>query len=804
MRLVSMRLKNFRKFVDQSIEEFPDGLVGIIGDNGAGKSSIVEAIGWAIYGEIGGAKDKEGIRNLNGDPEGECRVELCFELDGDNYHVVRSMDAKNKIVAWVEVNGKEHVKKADERATDATKFLTRQLGMDKKTFFVSFVARQGELNALASERPEQRKKLLTRMLGVDRLDTGIRKLTQDTTQQKRLVQELERLLPNLDALEAERDELKDELDGLEEQESGELGKLRSLKEKREKLEKTLNELKGQKEDYENLQRRKAKEEGQQGVLLTQLQQREDRLLELQGKVRELSELAEKVAEYDELLEENEHLQQLQSRQALKDQLRHSKDKLQSLRTTILALESYLADHEDVPRQLEQKEKQISDLDREIRTTESNITEKNTILRTTEKERTDLETQRDEIVALGKYSPCPKCTRPLGEDYKRVVGDCNGEIEDKLSTEERLRLGLHQLQSSLEHYSSSKLGLQSEIDNLEELQVTVNGKKKELQIRQQEEKELSHQVESLDVEVGAELHVEYNPKRHNWVQGRLAMLKPAHDRASILKTEVSEIDQVVAAIKRLERDLEEVKQRILGIGQEVSALGFSPTHYVEFEGKYDHAVQDAHDQELALERLRGEQGKLRIRIQGKEEAIQKGKKDREVYREQHTQYQYMNELGRLFRDLRANLVDRIKPTLSTNMSRLVGELSDGKYTVAELDDQYQVQVQDGGQLFPIERFSGGEQDLINLCLRLSISMLLTDSSGPGPGFIVLDEIFGSQDQKRRDRVMETISKLRALYKQIILITHVDNVKDMIPNAIEVVEHEDDRNSTITLDYQLMSP
>ena len=797
MRLVSMHLQNFRKFVDQPIEGFPDGLVGILGYNGVGKSSIVEAIGWAIYGEIR-AGTKEGIRNLNGDPERECQVELCFELDGDNYRVVRRMDSRNKIDACVEINGEERV----SGATNTTEFLSRQLDMDKKTFFVSFVARQGELNALASERPEQRKKLLARMLGVDRLDTAIRKLTPDTNQQKKLVQELERLLPDLDALEAERDGLKDELGRLEEQESRELEKLRSLKGKKEELEETLNELKGRKEKYENLQRCKAGEEGQRGALLTQLQQQKESLLELQEKAQELSELEEQVAEYDELSEENGHLQQLQSKQALKDQLRRSKNKLQGLRATILTLESYLSEHEDVPRQLEQKREPFGNLDREIRTTESSITEKNTILGTTEKERAALETQRDEIIALGQDSPCPTCTRPLGEDYERVVRDCNEEIEDKLSTEERLKAELQRLRSSLERLSSNRLSLQSEICNLEELQSTVNGKKNELHLRQQEEKELSRQVELLDAEVGAELDVDYDPQRHDWVQGRLIVLQPAYGQASTLKTEISRIDQVEVAIAGLEQKLDQVKQKILDIEQDISVLDFSSTYYTEVEQKFNRAVQDLHEQELTLERLRGEQENLRIRIQSVEEKIQKGVEDREVYREQYTKYQYMDELGRLFRTFRANLVDRIKPAISANMSLLLQELSSGKYTVAELDDQYQVQVQDGGQLFTIERFSGGEQDLINLCLRLSISRLLTDSSGRGPGFIILDEIFGSQDPIRRNRVMETISSLRKLYKQVIVITHVDDVKDMIPNAIEVTEGED-RNSTITLDYQLTS-
>lgn len=81
------------------------------------------------------------------------------------------------------------------------------------------------------------------------------------------------------------------------------------------------------------------------------------------------------------------------------------------------------------------------------------------------------------------------------------------------------------------------------------------------------------------------------------------------------------------------------------------------------------------------------------------------------------------------------------------------------------------------------------DLANLCLRLAISRLLSDRSGKDINFLVLDEIFGSQDQNRKRNIMTALSKLENQFSQILLITHIDDVKDLMRNVISVYDSKE---------------
>ena len=90
MYLQAITLENYRKF-EQAEIQFPDGLVGIIGSNGAGKSSLVEAIAWVLYGNEVARTGKEEIKRDSASNTEVCRVILDFQLQGDNYRVVREL-----------------------------------------------------------------------------------------------------------------------------------------------------------------------------------------------------------------------------------------------------------------------------------------------------------------------------------------------------------------------------------------------------------------------------------------------------------------------------------------------------------------------------------------------------------------------------------------------------------------------------------------------------------------------------------------------------------------------------------------
>ena len=74
--------------------------------------------------------------------------------------------------------------------------------------------------------------------------------------------------------------------------------------------------------------------------------------------------------------------------------------------------------------------------------------------------------------------------------------------------------------------------------------------------------------------------------------------------------------------------------------------------------------------------------------------------------------------------------------------------------------------------PLKRFSGGEQDLAALCLRLALSLTLARQRGAEQGFVILDEVFGSQDAERRRLVLQQLSELaeNSDFQQIFVISH----------------------------------
>jgi exonuclease SbcC len=113
------------------------------------------------------------------------------------------------------------------------------------------------------------------------------------------------------------------------------------------------------------------------------------------------------------------------------------------------------------------------------------------------------------------------------------------------------------------------------------------------------------------------------------------------------------------------------------------------------------------------------------------------------------------------------------------------LTQGRYSDARLDDSGALELFDDGAFQPLKRFSGGEQDLGNLCLRIALSRSLSRQRGTEAGFIILDEVFGSQDLDRRRGLVEHMKALRQDFRQVFVVSHFDDVVDECDVQIDVV-------------------
>ena len=91
--------------------------------------------------------------------------------------------------------------------------------------------------------------------------------------------------------------------------------------------------------------------------------------------------------------------------------------------------------------------------------------------------------------------------------------------------------------------------------------------------------------------------------------------------------------------------------------------------------------------------------------------------------------------------------------------------------------------------PYENYSGGEQFRVNFAIRIALSKLLTRRAGAKLQFLVIDEGFGTQDLEGRTKIVEVLDTIKNDFEKILIITHLEELKEEFPVRIEVSKNSD---------------
>jgi len=146
-------------------------------------------------------------------------------------------------------------------------------------------------------------------------------------------------------------------------------------------------------------------------------------------------------------------------------------------------------------------------------------------------------------------------------------------------------------------------------------------------------------------------------------------------------------------------------------------------------------------------------------------------------------------------VQALLIERALPEIEDDANELLYRLTGGEMSVT-FDTQRQlkssdrvaetldIHIADSAGERPYENYSGGEQFRVNFAIRLALSKLLTRRAGARLQTLVIDEGFGSQDPNGRQRLIEAINTIQDDFERILVITHIDEMRDAFPSRIEV--------------------
>ncbi|MDQ4069790.1 MAG: hypothetical protein M3203_10035, partial [Actinomycetota bacterium] len=228
-------------------------------------------------------------------------------------------------------------------------------------------------------------------------------------------------------------------------------------------------------------------------------------------------------------------------------------------------------------------------------------------------------------------------------------------------------------------------------------------------------------------------------------------------------------------------------RLEALREKVAALGFRPENLtaalaerVRLQATADAATLRAQTSKVAAtqarERAEAERRRLAEVTEQHERLAELGEEARHLAR-----------LAELLNSFRNTLVASVGPRLSSQAAELFAELTDREYDQLEVDPEtYEIKVVDGGRRYGMSRFSGSETDLANLALRVAVSEHVRFQSGGAVGLLVLDEVFGPLDDDRKGRMLVALERLRARFRQVLVVTHDNAIKEQLPNAIEVVK------------------
>ncbi|MEL6925043.1 MAG: SMC family ATPase, partial [Bacteroidota bacterium] len=165
MILKQLHLKNFKQYSALELD-FQEGLVGIVGRNGSGKSSIFEAVLLCLFGSNN--TDKEFYKSSWAGPKDPVELSLSFELNQKHHMVVRSFRGR-AMTHKAELFDHED-KLIATGASPVNQQVSEILGMDKEAFTRSVFSGQKELGIISGTRGEERKKMVRKMVGLDHLD----------------------------------------------------------------------------------------------------------------------------------------------------------------------------------------------------------------------------------------------------------------------------------------------------------------------------------------------------------------------------------------------------------------------------------------------------------------------------------------------------------------------------------------------------------------------------------------------------------------------------------------------------------
>jgi len=806
-------------------------LACLTGQNGAGKSTILDGITWALWGKARAKRDDELI-HLGQD---EMHVQLDFEQEGTFYRVLRRQTRRGRkgnpldLMILREDENPLIINEVSKRHTQAK--INEILRLNYDTFVNSAFLQQGRADAFTVKTPAERKRILSDILGLDQWKVFEDRAKAELSEISRTIDIINHDIAKIDEEIAREPQHKAELADAT-QAHDEASESLSIAE--EQFNKVAN-------SEEALKREQANLIAQENTIT---RHREDR----ESAQAEIERQNEKIAEYQDVIDQSDTItqgyQQLltarENQSAIADQL----SQMQELDKQYTQLDKTLSDQKSaleaersgIVARIDSLQKQIENASTDdLETVKADVSElealdqkrdaTNKAIQQMKEERSGLNATLEALKAEGLAinerlerleeadgATCPLCGQALTDNHRNDIvaqlteerDSKRGEYRDYTNRITEIDTDSKQQQKEIDKWAlqlKNLPALQQRYGALEEQVVKAQEARDQLDIEQAKLTEIETTLhdESYGQELRQQLSVideqrqsiGYDPDSHEDVKAQLETYREfdrQNTRLEMAQTQLPEAEKlkanVEARLAKLDATLAEDETKLEHIKDEIAVLEEKVKQERQLReevARFRTRVQELTERKTIAQQL------LMAIADGREKKKRLQKRLDEVLHEQGLYEQLKVAFGK--NGVPAMVIETAIPELEAEANDLLARMTNGRMTLrlttqrekvsGGMTETLDIEIADELGTRGYEMYSGGEAFRINFAIRIALSKMLARRAGAHLRTLFIDEGFGSQDDDGRNKLVEAITAIQADFDMILVITHIDELRDSFP-------------------------
>ena len=789
LTLLSVRLFNFRAVKDATFSPLRDGITGLSGPNGIGKSAFLEGTLWALFGEVPQDVSQSDLKNDQSSDEEECYVQVEFEHGGQKVIVTRSLRGKNRTAVlntWLDG--------APATVTGVTvgqRWITSRLGIDAKGFTTAVLVQQKELDGLVKAKPTERRALIERLSGVDKMSEALRSARAELSDAKH----------RAEGAHGSPEEISQAQEYASDCEVETVAAREALTSAQADLQERTDEYKSVNEVYEVLT--KATQQAEKAT--NEIARYEEALAVAESNLVR----AEEEASLSKGMLPNDEVPQGDVLSDARKQYSDAQAKYQAHREAINdARNSATRSSEDVSTKeqlLAHLKTAITDGSRDLGEARSTLegiahVDVDSALATHKSASamatlavSELATREAEVNALhlsiesltGK-DQCPTCHTSL-TDATEVISSLSVLLERSQEERNAHERALNEANASLVTASEALAAAQNQSREVESLSGLItsledslsHNKSKvdevtnEIALAKKSSKEFSRTAEELTAELPA-LQAEGEKARE-----LLSLAEGIDARVKAYLRVVAVRDEAIAY-----RDT--VFQQVANSKEQLSNLTApTPEELEAVTSDRNIAIERGAAAKELVQSLTSDLRVLEERLKHAESALEAAESAYNAKRALLDDVAQKSAVASVLDEFRKSQIARIAPELSDTATSLISRMTSGAFIEIELDEEFTPSVVSAdGRSHPVAWLSGGELSVVALALRIAIGDMLTGGTG---GLLWLDEVLVSQDAGRRASLIETLRSLNG--RQIVMINHTQGADDIVDKSIRLKKSPD---------------